>query len=254
MIGATDARAGTFKVTCGVHCADKAIGRIHDVSVEVAWEIFSVGCIVAPACDLSIIFKGTGGIAKGCGARDCDEVRPRGRNELTVRVIAPAVDGSIIENSTGMPGADGDFTKGVAGRIVDPMGVVPNTCHGAVAANAADISPPTFNMNKALGGSGVVSASPASVGAFLMKPAHKVFTSGQGNKVRVGGCGREVGGAAVDIDAGHGAARAQTAVIRCAFCNGDEIVSGGDGGWQIVGVSPAFDAAVTDQPAREVAA
>ena len=183
MIGAAKISARTFKVTRGVHCADKAIGRIHDVSVEVAWEIFSVGCIVAPARDLAIIFKGTGGIAKRCGARDCDEVRPRGRNELTVRVITPAVDGSIIKNSAGMLGADGDFTKGVARRIVDAMGVVPNTGHGAVAANAAEIASSTFNVDKALWSSRVVSASPASVGAFLMKPAHKVFTSSEGNKV-----------------------------------------------------------------------
>ena len=183
MVGATDARAGTFKVARGVHCADKAIGRIHDVSVEVAWEVSSVGCIVAPACDVATIVKGTGGIAKGCGAGDGHEVGTRGRHELTVRVITPAVDGSIIKNSAGMLGTDGDFTKGVARRIVDAMGVIANTGYGAVAANAAEIASPTFNVDKALRGSGVVSASPASVGAFLMKPAHKVFTSGEGNKV-----------------------------------------------------------------------
>ena len=102
---------------------------------------------------------------------------------MTVRVITPTVDGSIIENSAGMLGADGYFTKGIAGRVVDAMGVVPNTGHGTVASNATEIAPSTFNVDKALRGSGVVSASPASVGAFLMKPAHKVFTSGEGNKV-----------------------------------------------------------------------
>ena len=58
----------------------------------------------------------------------------------------------------------------------------------------------------------------------------------------------------MDIDAGHGAVSAQSTVIRCTFGNGDKIVTGGNGGRQIIGVAPALDAAVTYQSTREIAA
>ena len=82
-----------------------------------------------------------------------------------------------------MLGTDGDFTKCVTWRVVDAIVIIPDATNGTGVADAAEISAAAFNVHKALGSSGVVSASPAGVGTVLVKAAHKVFAAGKSNKV-----------------------------------------------------------------------